>query len=241
MTHDAENARCRRPCAILPVGSTASSSREYDYLTCDDAVDRSHCRQSMASRSPRPACRFRLTVNRRHVALSATALRLRPGRRHLPTGRIPGDRRREYRTGRRPGRIASFRFPLPVTCTEEPVDHARIECRRRTRGANTRCPRRREPLRPAHAPACLSKSEKSSVIALALKVLTSRHRPAPRLRRAGGHPAVPARETRRPPRRGFRDCPPRYTRHRLIRVVELFQGAVDRPSVRPRGRHPGKP
>ena len=81
-------------------------------------------------------------------------------------------------------------------------------------------------------PACLSKSEKSSVISLALNVLTSRRRPA----RAFAAPEDIQRFLR-VKLGGRRDevfgIVLLNTRHRLIRVVELFRGAVDGPSVRP--------
>ncbi len=81
-------------------------------------------------------------------------------------------------------------------------------------------------------PACLSKSEKSSVIALALNVLRSRCRP----NRAFAAPEDIQRFLR-VKLAGRRDevfgIVLLDNRHRLIRVVELFQGAVDRPSVRP--------
>lgn len=82
-------------------------------------------------------------------------------------------------------------------------------------------------------PACLSKSEKSSVVALALNVLTSRCRP----RRAFAAPEDIERflQLKLGGRRDevfgiiFLD-----TRHRLIRVVELIQGAVDGAAVHTR-------
>ena len=96
------------------------------------------------------------------------------------------------------------------------------------------------PAAPAHenrfarlTPACLSRREKSSVIALALKVLTSRHRP----RRAFAAPEDIQRFLR-VKLGGRRDevfgIVLLDTRHRLVRVVELFRGAVNAPSVRPR-------
>ncbi|MDE0006184.1 MAG: DNA repair protein RadC [Rhodospirillaceae bacterium] len=83
------------------------------------------------------------------------------------------------------------------------------------------------------SPACLSKSEKSSVIALALKVLAARYRPG----RAFAAPEDIQRFLRLKfsGRRNevfgiiFLD-----TRHRLIRMVELFQGTIDGASVYPR-------
>ena len=85
----------------------------------------------------------------------------------------------------------------------------------------------------ALSPASLSKSEKSSVVALALKVLSGRYRPgrtfsAPediqrflRLKLSGRRNEVFGII--------FLD-----TRHRLIRIVELFQGTVDGAAVYPR-------
>ena len=85
----------------------------------------------------------------------------------------------------------------------------------------------------ALSPACLSKSEKSSVITLALNVLTSRCRP----RRAFAAPEDIQRFLR-VKLGGRRDevfgIVLLDTRHRLIRVVELLQGTVDRAAVRPR-------
>lgn len=82
-------------------------------------------------------------------------------------------------------------------------------------------------------PACLSGSEKSSIVALALGVLRSRCRP----RRAFAAPEDIERflQVKFSGRRNevfgilFLD-----TRHRLIRVVELIQGTVDRAAVQPR-------
>ena len=81
-------------------------------------------------------------------------------------------------------------------------------------------------------PACLSGSEKSSVIALALNVLTSRCRPD----RAFAAPEdierfLQVKLSGRPNEVFgilFLD-----TRNRLIRVVELIQGTVDRAAVQP--------
>ena len=82
-------------------------------------------------------------------------------------------------------------------------------------------------------PACLSKREKSSVITLALNVLRSRCR-------SGRAFAAPEDIQRflRAKLAGRRDevfgIVLLDTRHRLVRVVELLQGALDGEAVRPR-------
>ena len=82
-------------------------------------------------------------------------------------------------------------------------------------------------------PTCLSKSEKSSIIALALNVLRSRCRP----NRAFAAPEDIQRFLR-VKLGGRRDevfgIVLLDTRHRLVRVVELLQGAFDGEAVRPR-------
>ncbi len=85
----------------------------------------------------------------------------------------------------------------------------------------------------ALSPACLSKSEKSSVVALALNVLSSRYRPG----RAFTAPEDIQRFLRLKlsgRRNEVFGIVLLDTRHRLIRVVELFRGAVDWAAVSPR-------
>ena len=82
-------------------------------------------------------------------------------------------------------------------------------------------------------PACLSKSEKSSVISLALNVLRSRCRP----NRAFAAPEDIQRFLRaKLAGRGNEvfGIVLLDTRHRLVRVVELLQGAFDGEAVHPR-------
>ena len=85
----------------------------------------------------------------------------------------------------------------------------------------------------ALSPACLSKSEKSSVVALALDVLSSRYRPG----RAFTAPEDIQRFLRLKlsgRRNEVFGIILLDTRHRLIRVVELFRGTVDWAAVSPR-------
>lgn len=82
-------------------------------------------------------------------------------------------------------------------------------------------------------PACLSKSEKSSVVALALNVLASRCRPG----RAFAAPEDIERFLQMKlggRRNAVFGIILLDTRHRLIRVVELIQGRVDGSAVHPR-------
>ena len=82
-------------------------------------------------------------------------------------------------------------------------------------------------------PACLSSSEKSSVISLALKVLTDRYRPG-RSFRAPRDIEKFLRLKLSGRRNEVFGVVYLDTRHRLIRMAELFHGTVDGSTVYPR-------
>ncbi len=85
----------------------------------------------------------------------------------------------------------------------------------------------------ALTPACLSGSEKSSIISLALKVLTDRYRPG-RTFRAPRDIEKFLRLKLSGRRNEVFGVVYLDTRHRLIRMAELFHGSVDGATVYPR-------